>query len=48
MRAPSSCGRREGAAWGVATVIAAALCVALVPLLPALWLGGRWGRGADS
>lgn len=40
-------GWRTEVRWGVATSLAAALCLMVVPLLPVAWLGGRRGRGAD-
>lgn len=40
-------GWRTEVRWGVATLVALALCACVAPLLPVLWLGGRWGRGAD-
>lgn len=47
MQVPSSCGRREDAAWGVAAVIAAALCLLAVPAMPLLWAVGRFTDAAD-
>lgn len=47
MQIPSSCGRREDAAWGVAAVIAAALCLLAVPAMPLLWIVGRSTHAAD-
>lgn len=35
MQVPSSCGWREDAAWGVATVLAALLVLPLVPIVVA-------------
>ena len=31
--------------WLVATVVAAALCIGVAPLLPVAWAAGRWGHG---
>ena len=32
---------REDMRWGVATALAALLCLAALPLLPVVWLAGR-------
>lgn len=40
-------GWRTELKWGIATLVALALCAGVAPLLPAMWLGGRWCRGAD-
>jgi hypothetical protein len=32
---------REDAAWGVATALAALLCLCTLPLLPVAWLASR-------
>lgn len=32
---------REDVRWGVATVLAAMLCLCALPLLPVVWLAGR-------
>ena len=32
---------REDARWGVATALAALLCLGALPLVPLLWLAGR-------
>ena len=47
MQVPSSCGWHEDAAWGVAAVIAAALCLIAVPAMPLLWAVGRFTNAAD-
>lgn len=39
--------RREDAAWALATALAVALTVALLPLVPVAMVAGRWGHGAD-
>ena len=40
-------GWRTELRWGVAALAAAALCAAMAPLLPVIYIAGRWGRGAD-
>lgn len=32
---------REDARWGVATALAALLCLGVLPLVPLLWVAGR-------
>lgn len=34
--------------WGVATLAAAALCLMVAPLAPAMWLAGRWSGRTGS
>lgn len=38
---------RADLAWAVGALAAAALCVALAPLVPLAYAMGRCGRGAD-
>ena len=40
-------GWRTELRWGVATLAALALCAAIAPLLPVVWIAGRWWHGAD-
>lgn len=40
-------GRRSEVAWLLATAVALALCLMVVPLLPMALMVGRWSHGAD-
>lgn len=47
MQIPSKCSLADDLRWGVATLVALALCAVVVPLLPVAYIAGRWVRGAD-
>ena len=45
MQIPSRCSVADDLRWGVATLVAVALCVCVAPLLPVAWLAGRGAGG---
>lgn len=40
-------GWRAELRWGVAVLLAGAMCLALAPLLPIVWIAGRMTDAAD-
>ena len=40
-------GWRTELVWGVAALLAGAMCLALAPLLPIVWIAGRMTDAAD-
>ena len=40
-------GWRTELGWGVAALLAGAMCLALAPLLPIVWIAGRMTDAAD-
>ena len=45
MQIPTRCPLADDLRWGAAAMIAATVCLALVPLMPVIWLGGRCAHG---